>query len=96
MNTDAVGASDYSVDSIHPTPRTQYSEGMDDGGSLPPVQGIKISVEQLLEVNDELLKEASPYNAEPSIVATDKHRWKDSRLQLRYLMSTEETQWVDL
>ena len=89
MNTDAVGASDYSVDSMHPTPPTQNSEEMDDGGSVPPVQGIKIPVEQVLEVNDELLKETSPYNAEPSMVAIDRHRWKDSCLQLRYLMLTE-------
>eukprot|EP00957_Ditylum_brightwellii_P113053 8620920-Ditylum_brightwellii.AAC.1 len=73
-NQDGIGASDCYVDFKPPTLLTQDSEEKDDAGSVAPVQGIKLptsAMEQVLEVNDELLEEISPYDAEPSIVAID-------------------------
>eukprot|EP00957_Ditylum_brightwellii_P012702 960141-Ditylum_brightwellii.AAC.1 len=53
-------------------------------------------VEQVEEINDKFLPSVIDEIRDESMVAINGFQWKEGRLQLRYLLSTEETQWVDI
>eukprot|EP00957_Ditylum_brightwellii_P035570 2696936-Ditylum_brightwellii.AAC.1 len=50
-------------------------------------------IKQIAKVNDDLLIPDDERRSH--LIAMNGYRWKERCLQLRYLLSTEETQWVD-
>eukprot|EP00957_Ditylum_brightwellii_P092837 7068062-Ditylum_brightwellii.AAC.1 len=53
-------------------------------------------IQQVAKVNDSLPTSMVDRGGEPSLVEITGYRWKEGRLQLRYLLSTEESQWMDV
>eukprot|EP00957_Ditylum_brightwellii_P122852 9367976-Ditylum_brightwellii.AAC.1 len=49
-------------------------------------------IQQVTKVNDSLPTDIVDRGGEPSLVKITGYRWKESRLQLRYLLLTKETQ----
>eukprot|EP00957_Ditylum_brightwellii_P102141 7786418-Ditylum_brightwellii.AAC.1 len=72
------------------------SEEQQDSDSLPTGVSDDINnIEQVLEVNDVLLKEITMTEVKPSMVMIHGYKWTDSHFQLGYFMSIQETQWMD-
>eukprot|EP00957_Ditylum_brightwellii_P189277 14406239-Ditylum_brightwellii.AAC.1 len=53
-----------------------------------------VKIEQVDEINNELV--ILDDECRSSLIAINGYQWKEGHLQLRYLLSAEETQWVDL
>eukprot|EP00957_Ditylum_brightwellii_P211906 15366746-Ditylum_brightwellii.AAC.2 len=53
-------------------------------------------IQQVTEMNDILPTDIVDRGGEPSLVEITGYRWKEGRLQMKYPLSTEETQWVDI
>eukprot|EP00957_Ditylum_brightwellii_P038413 2903605-Ditylum_brightwellii.AAC.1 len=81
-------------DSTTPDPMDS-EEQIKSSAGYPEHNTDKISVKDAAEINNELLNNITLKDAAPPMVAITGYRWKDGVLQLRYLMSTEEAQWVN-